>query len=185
MRILVASDIHGRLSRMKMLDEKIRAFQPDKIFLLGDFLYHGPRNGVPEDYDPMAVGEILKNHKDKIIAVRGNCDARIDEDILSFPLEDNRRFALGGYWFDLYHGDEFSLENLKPEIGDILISGHTHIQILEKKDGYLYLNPGSPSFPKGGNEPSYATIDGEVVTIRRLSDGSPIRSLKLDGQPSP
>ena len=135
MRILVASDIHGRLSRMKMLDEKIRAFQPDKIFLLGDFLYHGPRNGVPEDYDPMAVGEILKSHKDKIIAVRGNCDARIDEDILSFPLEDNRRFALGGYWFDLYHGDEFSLENLKPEIGDILISGHTHIQILEKKDG--------------------------------------------------
>ncbi len=179
MKILVASDIHGRISRMSILKKRIDEFDPETIFLLGDFMYNGPRNGVPDDYDPMGVSKILNEYASKIIGVRGNCDSRIDGSLLEFPLEDVRRFKLGDYFFDLYHGDDFSIDLLKDEPGDILVSGHTHIQVLEKKDDRYFLNPGSTSFPKGGNEPSYATIEDDIIRIRRLEDGSVIKELKL------
>ncbi len=179
MKILVASDIHGRLNRMKILKDRIDEFNPDKIFLLGDYMYNGPRNGVPDDYDPMEVSNLLNLYADKIIGVRGNCDSRVDEWLLSFHLENVRRFELDGHCFDLYHGDEFTQNLLKVEDGDILISGHTHIQVLEKKGNNIYLNPGSTSFPKGGNEPSYATIEDDLIAIRRLENGCKIKELKL------
>ncbi len=179
MKILIASDIHGRITRMSLLKKRIDEFAPDKLFLLGDFMYNGPRNGVPDDYDPMGVCEILNLYADKVIAVRGNCDSRIDGSLLKFPLEDVRRFKIDDYSFDLYHGDDFSLNLLKDEPGDILISGHTHIQVLEKKDDRLFLNPGSTSFPKGGNEPSYATIEGDLISIRKLDDGSVIKQMRV------
>ncbi len=180
MKILVASDIHGRLSRMEILKQRIFEFKPEKIFLLGDFMYNGPRNGVPDDYDPMAVSKLLNEFSAKVIAVRGNCDSRIDSSLLEFTLEDCPRFELDGRFFDLYHGDEYSLALLKAKEGDILCSGHTHIQVLEKKDEKIFLNPGSTSFPKGGNEPSYATIEGNVIQIRKLFDGSVIKELQID-----
>lgn len=179
MKILVASDIHGRLKRMLTLQKRIDEFNPDSIFLLGDFMYNGPRNGVPDDYDPMEVSKLLNLYAKKVIAVRGNCDSRIDGTLLEFPLEDVRRFKLGNYFFDLYHGDDFSLDLLKDEPNDVLVSGHTHIQVLEKKNDRYYLNPGSTSFPKGGNEPSYATIEDDMICIRKLEDGSVIKELKL------
>lgn len=179
MRIFVASDIHGRIKRMEILKKRIEEFHPDKIFFLGDFMYNGPRNGVPDDYDPIGTSDLLNEFADKVIAVRGNCDSRVDGFLLKFPLEDYRRFELDGINYDLYHGDDFSLELLKPQKGDFLISGHTHIQILEEKDGMFFLNPGSTSFPKGGNEPSYATIEGKHVAIRRLMDGSVIKEMDL------
>lgn len=180
MKILVASDIHGRVERMKLLEKQILAFNPDKIFLLGDFMYNGPRNGVPDDYEPMEVSKILNKYSSKIIGVRGNCDSRIDSSLLAFPLEDCPRFEYGGRYFDLYHGDEYSIVLLKAQDGDILCSGHTHVQVLEKKDNKIYLNPGSTSFPKGGNEPSYATIEDDLIAIRRLVDSTPIKELKID-----
>lgn len=180
MRIFIASDIHGRIKRMKTLQKRIAEFNPEKIFFLGDFMYNGPRNGVPDDYDPMGTSDLLNEYAEKVIAVRGNCDSRVDSFLLKFPLEDYRRFELDGIYYDLYHGDEFTLELLKPEKGDFLISGHTHIQVLEKKDEMYFLNPGSISFPKGGNEPSYATIEGKHVAIRRLEDGSIIKEVDLD-----
>lgn len=179
MRILVASDTHGRIEHVKELEKRINEFNPDKIFLLGDYMYNGPRNGVPNDYDPIAVSEILNKFADRVIGVRGNCDSRVDAFLLQFPLEDYRRFELDGINYDLYHGDEFTLELLKPEKGDVMISGHTHIQVLEEKDGLYYLNPGSTSFPKGGNEASYATIEGKLISVRRLEDGSVIKELTI------
>lgn len=179
MRIFVASDIHGRVTRMETLSKRIEEFNPDKIFLLGDFMYNGPRNGVPDDYEPMKVSEMLNPFASKIIAVRGNCDSRVDEMLLKFPLEDVRRFELDGQFYDLYHGDEFSLNLLKPQKGDVLVSGHTHIQVLEEKDGTIFLNPGSTSFPKGGNEASYATIEEKHIAIHRLNDSSIIKELDI------
>ncbi len=179
MKILIASDIHGRLNRMKTLKERIDEFNPDKIFLLGDYMYNGPRNGVPDDYDPMGVSELLNVYADKIIGVRGNCDSRVDGWLLSFPLEDVRRLKLGDFYFDLYHGDDYSIDLLKAEAGDILVSGHTHIQVLEKNGDKYYLNPGSTSFPKGGNEASYATMEDDIITIRKLEDGSKIKEMKI------
>ncbi len=180
MKILIASDIHGRVERMKMLEKQILAFDPDKIFLLGDFMYNGPRNGVPSDYEPMEVSKILNKYASKIVGVRGNCDSRIDGSLLDFPLEDCPRFEYGGHYFDLYHGDEYSIALLKAQDGDILCSGHTHVQVLEKRDDKIYLNPGSTSFPKGGNDPSYATIEDNLITIRRLSDSSQIKELNIN-----
>jgi uncharacterized protein len=179
MRILVASDLHGRLSRIEELETWFKTLAPEKILLLGDYLYNGPRNGVPTDYDPMAVSQKLNLYKDLIIGVRGNCDSRIDDDLLAFPLEDNRRFTLGDYTFDLYHGDAFSLKNLHPEAGDLLLSGHTHIYVLKKENGFIYLNPGSISFPKNGNPPTFALIDGNFAQILALEGGEVLSTIAL------
>jgi uncharacterized protein len=179
MRLLIASDLHGRLSRVEELETWIKTLSPDKILLLGDYLYNGPRNGVPTDYDPMAVSQKLNLYKDKIIGVRGNCDSRIDDELLAFPLLDNRRFSLDGHAFDLYHGDAFSLKGLQAEAGDILLSGHTHVYVLKKENGFIYLNPGSISFPKNGNPPTFALIDGDLAQILALEGGEVLTSLRL------
>ena len=170
MRLLMASDIHGRLKRAERCAALLDRLQPDTIFLLGDYLYNGPRNGVPDDYDPLKVSEILNRYKDKIIGVRGNCDSRVDDLLLAFPLLDNRQLTLEGVEFDLYHGDEFSQKSLAPHPGAVLCSGHTHIYVLKKENGFIFLNPGSISFPKNGNPPTYALFDGKTFEIRSFDD---------------
>jgi uncharacterized protein len=175
--ILIASDIHGRLKRAERFAKLIEKEDPEKILLLGDYLYNGPRNGVPEDYDPLQVSVILNQFKDKIIGVRGNCDSRIDGDLLAFPLEDNRQFTLEGIEFDLYHGDAFSLKNLHPNPGAVLLSGHTHIYVLKEEKGFVYLNPGSISFPKNGNPPTYAVYEQGHFEIRGFDDERVLSSL--------
>lgn len=179
MKILVASDIHGRTKAAKRLAEVIDETKPDKIFLLGDLLYNGPRNGVPDDYEPMEVANILNAYADKISCVCGNCDSRVDAMVLHFPLPDHLSIQEGGKRFLLIHGDDYTLPFINPKEGDIVLSGHTHIQVLEKKDGIAYLNPGSTSFPKGGNEASYALIDDSSIEIFRLSDSKSIKKMKF------
>src|SRR5574344_887118 len=168
--ILFASDIHGRLHRAEKLAQLIDETKPEKVILLGDYLYNGPRNGVPDDYDPMQVSLILNRFVDVIIGVRGNCDSRIDDDLLHFPLEDNRQLIISGQEFDLYHGDAFSLKHLSPHPGAVLVSGHTHLYVLKKENGFIYLNPGSFSFPKGGKPATYATFDGKKAEIHDFDD---------------
>lgn len=180
MKILFASDIHGRLERAKRLAQLIDKENPDRILLLGDYLYNGPRNGVPADYDPMQVSLILNRFVDKIIGVRGNCDSRIDDELLHFPLVDNRQLVLAGLEFDLYHGDAFSLKGLAPHPGAVLVSGHTHLYILKKENGFIYLNPGSISFPKGGNPATYGLFSDKTFEIRRFEDDGVLTSLKID-----
>jgi putative phosphoesterase len=179
MKVLIASDIHGRLYRMVELSSLIGKVKPDKIILLGDFLYNGPRNGVPDDYDPLAVSSLLNAYAKSAIGIKGNCDSRIDDDLLGFPLKNNRVLRINGYRCDLYHGDAYSIKGLKPHLGDILMSGHTHIWVLKKENGYFYLNPGSISFPKGGNGPTYALFEDKTLTVNSFPDGAVVASLQL------
>ena len=180
MRVIIASDIHGRINAAKKLDRILSLFRPDRIFLLGDFLYNGPRNGVPSDYDPMGTAEILNRYASKIIAVRGNCDSRVDEMVLKFPLEDSRVLNVNGYRCGLVHGDLLTSELINVQRGNILMFGHTHIPSLKKEDGVIYLNPGSVAFPKAGNPATYAVMEGRHIEIRKLDGYLPIASLDLN-----
>lgn len=179
MRILIASDLHGRVNAVTRLLAVIKELQPDKILLLGDFLYNGPRNGVPFDYDGMAVANLLNPQKERIVGVKGNCDARIDEDMLSFSLADRREIDLVGRHCILVHGDNLRPEFVRAKPGDIVMYGHIHLPVLEEKDGVTFLNPGSTSFPKGGNPASFAILDDESIRILNLYDMTPIKVLNL------
>ncbi len=172
MRILIASDIHGRLQAAKKLERVVLGLKPEKVLLLGDFLYNGPRNGVPEDYDPMGTANILNRLAPIVTAIRGNCDSRVDESLLRFPLEDSRVLYLNGFRCDLIHGDLLTSDLIRVDRGDILMYGHTHVPVLKKKDGVFFVNPGSIAFPKEGFPPTYAVMDGGHFEIRSLEDES-------------
>ena len=179
LRILIASDIHGRLLAAKRLERVINDLKPERILLLGDFLYNGPRNGVPADYDPMGTVAILNKYAASVIAVRGNCDSRVDEALLRFTMQDSKVVYLNGFRCDLIHGDLLTSELLEVERGDLLIYGHTHVPVLKKSDGVFYINPGSISFPKEGYPASYAVMDGGHVELRRLDDDVPFMAIDL------
>lgn len=168
MLVLIASDIHGRLNATKFLLHAVKRYEPDKIILLGDYLYNGPRNGVPGDYDGLAVSQYLNTIADRVVGVRGNCDARIDQDLLRFPIEDRQEVDFCGRHCVLIHGDNLdpSFVNAKP--GDVVMSGHTHLPVLEEKDGIVYLNPGSTSFPKGTKPASFALMNDNGIVIQEL-----------------
>ncbi len=168
MKILIASDIHGRVKAASRLEEIISEEKPDLIFLLGDFMYNGPRNGVPEDYEPMEVCQILNKHGSITYGCIGNCDSRIDRDLLKFAcLEDIVYLDINGVKTALYHGDDYSIERLQGS-QDLYISGHTHLYGLIEKDGALWLNPGSASFPKQDRRPSFAIWDDKGIRIKDL-----------------
>ena len=179
MKILIASDIHGRVQATKRLLQMIEDERPDRIILLGDYLYNGPRNGVPGDYDPMQTSMLLNKHSRITTGIRGNCDARIDETLLRFPLTDSQIIHLNGFRCDLIHGDLLTSDLLDVQRGDILMYGHTHVPMLKKSDGVVYVNPGSIAFPKQGYPASYAVMDGGHIELRRLDDDAPFLSMDL------
>jgi putative phosphoesterase len=163
MKILFLSDIHGVPST---LEQALAAAEPlnyDKIVLLGDLLYHGPRNGVPNFYDPVKVVEILNALKEKIVAVRGNCDAEVDQMMFEFPMmSDYAVLDAGSESFFLTHGHRWH-ENCLPPLGmgSVLAHGHTHVPELKTLQcGMTIFNPGSVSLPKGGSTRSIGYFDG-------------------------
>ena len=179
-KILFASDIHGRKSRAARLAEIVKAENPDRVYLLGDYLYNGPRNGVPEDYDPMAVIASLSEFKDRILGVRGNCDAAIDLELLPFPIEDFRTVKENGRTLILSHGDRLDeIENL--ERGDFVVFGHYHIPMIKEEKGVLMLNPGSISFPKKGHPASYLLFEDDTIELRDILTNETIRKVRLNG----
>ena len=140
--------------------------QPDKIVLLGDLLYHGPRNGVPNLYDPVKVAQILNGIKDRLVAVRGNCDAEVDQMMFEFPMmSDYAVLDAGSETFFLTHGHLFNECRLPPiGMGTVLAHGHTHVPELKKLAcGITIFNPGSISLPKGGSSRSYGFFDGREL----------------------
>lgn len=179
MKVLIASDIHGRVQAAKRLEAIILSLQPERIILLGDYLYNGPRNGVPFDYDPMAVSVILNKYARLIVGVRGNCDSRIDQDMLRFPFKDSAIIHVNGYRCDLIHGDLLTSSLVDVQRGDILMFGHTHVPMLKREEGVIYFNPGSPSFPKNGFEASYGWMEGTHIEIRKLEDDTPFMEMEL------
>ena len=153
MKLLIASDIHGSAYWCRKLMETIEAEQPDKILLLGDLLYHGPRNDLPKEYAPKEVIPMLSSLKEKILAVRGNCEAEVDQMVLPFPcMADYAVLEADGRTFYLTHGRLHApdkLPSLQP--GSIFLSGHTHIKLDTMVGDIRCLNPGSVSIPKDGS----------------------------------
>ena len=180
MKLMIASDIHGSEYYCEKLLERYREEKADKLILLGDILYHGPRNDLPKGYNPKGVIQLLNDYKDEILCVRGNCEAEVDQMVLEFSvLSDSMILYLDNRMVFATHGHVFNKENLpKLKKGDILLHGHTHVQALEECDGYIYLNPGSVSIPKNGNEHSYMVYENATYTIKNL-DGKEIKSLMV------
>ena len=181
MKIMIASDIHGSA---RFCAELLRAFDRERagrLLLLGDILYHGPRNALPEEYAPQEAAEMLNARRDVLLCVRGNCDTEVDQMVLDFPIMAEYCILwLGERMVFATHGHHFDKDRLPPlGRGDILLHGHTHVPAWEScGSGNLYLNPGSVSIPKGGswrgymllseNEALWKSLDGEVYHSERL-----------------
>lgn len=158
MKLLIASDIHGDLTSAEHIIEVMDREGCDKLVLLGDILYHGPRNDLPAGYNPKGVIELLNSRSSSILAVRGNCDTEVDQMVLTFPiLADYAYICVDGLNIFATHGHKFNIEN-PPSLSaaDILLHGHTHILTCESfGKSNTYINPGSVSIPKGGNPKTY------------------------------
>jgi putative phosphoesterase len=176
MKYLIASDIHGDLAAARLLEAAFLREGADRLCLLGDLLYHGPRNPLPAAYDPKGVIALLSDMKEKILAVRGNCDTEVDQMVLPFPiLADYAVLPLAdGRLAYLTHGHRYSGETPPPLMADdVLLQGHTHVAgITRRQDGGLCLNPGSVSLPKENTEPCYLILAGDRFTLCRLADGT-------------
>lgn len=162
MKILTASDIHGSINWARRIIDKFHEEKADKLLLLGDLLYHGPRNDLPGDYRPKEVIELLNSEAKNILTVRGNCDTEVDQMVLDFPImADYAYIVSGGTVIFATHGHIYNPKNPPVSLpeGAILLCGHTHITADEMLDGYRYMNPGSPSIPKNGSVPSYIIIE--------------------------
>jgi len=170
MKLLIASDIHGSLSATRKVMEAFEKEQADYLVFLGDALYHGPRNPLPDGYNPAEVAELLNTVKDKIIAVRGNCDSEVDQMLLDFPITaEYQNIPLTGGKLFATHGHIFDLVTIPASVasGDIFAFGHIHLPILKLNEmGILVMNPGSVSLPKEGHPPTYAIICEEKVEIK-------------------
>ena len=153
MKLVIASDIHGSAYWCGKLMEVIEQEDPDKILLLGDLLYHGPRNDLPRDYAPKQVIPMLSQLAGKILAVRGNCEAEVDQMVLPFPcMADYALVEADGQTLYLTHGHLWNPDDLPPlGPGTVFLSGHTHVKLDEMRRGIRCLNPGSVSIPKDGS----------------------------------
>ena len=153
MKLIIASDIHGSAHWCGRLCELIEAERPHRIVLLGDLLYHGPRNDLPRDYAPKQVIPMLSKYADRILAVRGNCEAEVDQMVLPFPcMADYALLECGGLSMYLTHGHHANPDDLPalPQ-GSVFLSGHTHVKLDKEVGGIRCLNPGSVSIPKDGS----------------------------------
>ena len=181
MKYLIASDIHGSEFYCKKLIEAYESENADRLVLLGDILYHGPRNDLPEGYAPKKVIELLNAMKERIFCVRGNCDTEVDQMVLDFPLLSDYSYVLAdGLCIFATHGHKYSRENPpKLKAGDVLLCGHTHIPAAEQfgADNW-YINPGSVSIPKNNSEKSYIIYENREFTFCTL-DGAVYDVLEL------
>ena len=179
MKVMIVSDIHGSYDDLKKVMDIYEEEHMDQLILLGDLLYHGPRNPLPEGYQPQKVIALLNQYKEKMIAVRGNCDAEVDQMVLEFPMRaDYSELYMDGHRFFLTHGhlyDEDHLPLLKD--GDVFMHGHFHKPMLKKKDGIVLFNPSSISLPKEGQKSFGVYEDGELKIVS--FDKKVIQSMKI------
>lgn len=185
MKIMFASDIHGSAYYCRRMLDLYKNTGAERLVLLGDILYHGPRNDLPKDYAPKEVTAMLNSLKNEICAVRGNCDTEVDQMVLEFPiLADYGLFVIEGRTFYATHGHVFNQDRLPPmKQGDILIHGHTHLLKAEmvhtdRCGTVTVLNPGSVSIPKGGNPNTIAILEDGVFAIQTL-DHDVVKEIKL------
>ena len=166
MKLLIASDIHGSAEHCGKLMEAVKQENPAKVLLLGDLLYHGPRNNLPAGYAPKDVATMLNGIKEKLLCVRGNCDSEVDQMMLEFPmLSDSALLCWEGITIYATHGhhDFPALQS-----GEVVLSGHTHVPVSYEKDGVRYLNPGSVSIPKEDSWYGYMILEDGTFTWKNL-----------------
>ncbi|MBQ8879858.1 MAG: phosphodiesterase [Clostridia bacterium] len=182
MKLLIASDVHGDFESAEMVINKFKEEDFDRILFLGDILYHGPRNDLPSTYAPKKVIALLNEHKDKILAVRGNCDTEVDQMVLEFPiLADYALLSLDGLTIFATHGHHHNTQTPPPlSFGDILLHGHTHVLTCEEfGNKNTYLNPGSVALPKEGNPRTYMAYEDRCFRIKTF-DGKVILEKRFD-----
>ena len=168
---LIASDLHGSATYTEQLLEAYDREGADRLLLLGDILYHGPRNDLPDGYAPKKVAELLNARRGEIFSVRGNCEAEVDQMMLDFPvLADYCLLAEGERTVFLTHGHVYNRDNLPPlKKGDVLLYGHTHVPLCETVSGIVCMNPGSVSIPKEGSPRGYMTLENGVFRWKTLA----------------
>ncbi|WP_053406973.1 MULTISPECIES: phosphodiesterase [Persicobacter] len=181
MKIIFISDIHGSATFLEKALAVVESEKPDQIILVGDAMYHGPRNPLPEGYAPAKVASLLNNYKDRIIAVRGNCDSEVDQMLLEFPMMgDYAVYQAEGIYFYITHGHLASPEQAPAlKAGSIFVSGHTHIPVATKEKGLYFFNPGSIALPKGGFAPSYGIFDQNQLIVKDF-EGNVIKSVEIE-----
>ncbi|MBR1863207.1 MAG: phosphodiesterase [Ruminococcus sp.] len=170
MRLFIASDIHGSALWCEKMVRAYKESGAGRLLLLGDLLYHGPRNDLPEEYEPKKVIEMLNGLSEDILCVRGNCDTEVDQMVLGFPImADYAYICQDGLRIFATHGHKFNCDRLPPlQKGDILLHGHTHVPVLRDMGGYTYVNPGSVSIPKEGSDHSYMILEDGKFTLYSL-----------------
>ena len=181
MKLMFASDIHGSALYCERMLEAFRREEAQRLCLLGDILYHGPRNDLPEGYAPKKVISLLNPMKQQLLCVRGNCEAAADQLVLEFPVRAEYAVIYeGGRCVYLTHGHHANPSALPPLCpGDVLINGHTHIYKAECVNGIHCLNDGSVSLPKEGRDRSYMVYENGIFTIRQLESGETLLSYSL------
>ena len=182
MKWMIASDIHGSARHCRTMLERFEEEGAERLLCLGDILYHGPRNDLPDEYAPKEVISLLNPYKSVLLCVRGNCDAEVDQMVLEFPiLADYAILAAGEHLIYAAHGHHAS-ESAPPPLcaGDILLCGHTHIPACVEHERFLYCNPGSVSLPKAGSCRSYMTLEGARLCWKELDSGETYRELELE-----
>ena len=181
MKLMIASDLHGSFGYAKPLVDAFQKEQADKLLLLGDLLYHGPRNDLPFEYAPKKVIPLLNGVKEHLVCVRGNCDAEVDQMVLEFPImAETVAFTFAGQDMVAVHGHH--LEDCSPAVkpGDVVFFGHTHVPEVYEKEGVVYLNPGSTSIPKEGSPHSYMIYENGLFSWKSLEDGSTYKTFSLE-----
>ena len=182
MKWMIASDLHGSAYYCRKMLEAFEREGADRLFLLGDLLYQGPRNDLPREYAPKEVIPLLNGKKEKLLCVRGNCDAEVDQMVLEFPvLADYAVLPVGQRLIYATHGHIYHVKNLPPLApGDVLLHGHTHVPAwTEFGQGNLYLNPGSVSIPKEDSPHSYMTLEGNTMQWKELESSAVFHELTL------
>lgn len=177
MKMLIASDIHGSTTCIKKLLNRIDEEKPYRVVFLGDILYHGPKNLLPDEYNTEKAAELLNTKANMILSVRGNCDSEVDQVLLDFNIEAPH-LILSDDEISIFatHGHHYNMSHLpKIQSFNVLLHGHTHIPAFEKiQDGKYYINPGSVSIPKGGSDYSYLIYENRKWTFKTL-DGKVYR----------
>ena len=182
MKWMIASDLHGSAYYCRKMLEAFEREGADRLFLLGDLLYHGPRNDLPREYAPKEVIPLLNGKREKLLCVRGNCDAEVDQMVLEFPvLADYAVLPVGRRLIYATHGHIYHVKNLPPLApGDVLLHGHTHVPAwTEFGQGNLYLNPGSVSIPKENSPHSYMALEGNTMQWKELESSAVFHELTL------
>ena len=171
MKWMIASDIHGSALYCEQMINAYQAEGADRLLLLGDILYHGPRNDLPEEYAPKRVIALLNPLQKDLLCVRGNCDTEVDQMVLEFPiLADYALLSLGRKMVFMTHGHVYHNTHLPPlHPGDILLHGHTHVPACQELESHIYLNPGSVSIPKEGSPRSYMTLEDGMFRWKTLA----------------